>query len=129
MSEPTPISIYPDNAAQRQQIVSQARKHDESISEYCLMAVEQRIAREAESERLDDLDLHAELDDLKTGLTADIEAAMAVDTRQERFYEVALWSLLGNDFSGEERREAMQDAPDKLGHVLEMLAAEEEADD
>jgi len=129
MSEPTPISIYPDNAAQRQQIVSQARKHDESISEYCLMAIEQRIAREAESERLDDLDLHAELDDLKTGLTADIEAAMAVDTRQERFYEVALWSLLGNDFSSEERREAMQDAPDKLEHVLEMLAAEEEADD
>jgi len=129
MSEPTPISIYPDNAAQRQQIVSQARKHDESISEYCLMAIEQRIAREAEAERLDDLDLHAELDDLKTGLTADIEAAMAVDTRQERFYEVALWSLLGNDFSSEERREAMQDAPDKLEHVLEMLAAEEEADD
>lgn len=125
MSETTRITIYPDNDAQKQRIEAQAEKHDQSVSEYCLLAIEQRIAREAESERLDDLDLDSQLDELKATITADIAEATDVTTQQECYYEVALWELLGSEYSQEERLEAMRGAPDQLETDLEKLADKE----
>jgi len=122
MSDVNPISVHPDNAAQKQQIVSQARKQDQSVSEYCLMAIEQRIARETEDERLDELDVDSRLDELKTDITEDIAAAMDVSTHQEDLYEIALWDLLSSDYSEEECREAVANAPDKLDRELEKMA-------
>ena len=129
MSETIRITIYPDNEAQKHRIEAQAEKHDQSVSEYCLLAIEQRIAREAESERLDDLDLDSELDKLKATITEDIEAATEIETRQEFCYEIALWELLGNDYSREERRQAMAQAPDRLDDDLERLANKEGGDE
>jgi hypothetical protein len=125
MSETTRITIYPDNDTQKQRIEAQAEKHDQSVSEYCLLAIEQRIAREAESERLDDLDLDSQLDELKATITADIAEATDVTTQQECYYEVALWELLGSEYSQEERLEAMRGAPDQLETDLEKLADKE----
>jgi hypothetical protein len=129
MSETTHISIYPDNKAQKQRIESQAEKHEQSVSEYCLVAIEQRIAREAESERLDDLDLDSELGELKATILEDIQAATGIETRQEFCYEIALWELLGNDYSREKRRQAMSQAPDRLDDDLERLANKEGGDE
>jgi len=128
MSETTHISIYPDNEAQKQRIESQAEKHDKSVSEYCLQAIEQRIAREAESERLDNLELDSELDELKATILKDIEAATDIETRQEFCYEIALWELLGNEYSREKRRQAMSRAPDRMADDLKRLAKKEGAD-
>jgi len=121
MSERPHISIYPDNEAQKQRIESQARKHGESMSEYCLRVIEQQIAREAEAERLDDIELDSQLDELKAAITADIAAATEISTKQEDCYELALWGLCGRDYSQEERRQAMQGAPDKLEEDLEKV--------
>jgi hypothetical protein len=129
MSETTRITIYPDNDAQKQRIEAQAEQHGQSVSEYCLLAIEQRIAREAESERLDDLDLDSELDELKATIVKDIEAATEIETRQEVCYEIAIWELLGNDHSREERRQAMAQAPDRLDDDLERLANKEGGDE
>jgi len=129
MSDLYPISVHPDSKAQKQQIEAQAEKHDESVSEYCLMAIEQRVAREMEAERLDDLEITTQLKDLKTAVTADIAAATDVSINQEPYYEVALWDLLASEFSSEERRQAMQKAPDKVNEQLEKLAEKESGDD
>lgn len=128
MSDVNPISVHPDSAAQKQQIVSQARKHDQSVSEYCLMAIEQRIARETEAERLDDLDIDSQLDELKRDVTEDIAAAIEVNTQQEVLYEIALWDLLSSDYSEEECREAIANAPDKLDRELENMAEKMDGD-
>lgn len=129
MSDVNPISVHPDSAAQKQQIVSQARKHDQSVSEYCLMAIEQRIARETEAERLDDLDIDSQLDDLKTDITAEISTATDIDTRQESLYGIALWELLGSEHSQEERSQAVKEAAGTLEDDLANLAAKDEGDD
>lgn len=122
MSDVNPISVHPDSGAQKQQIVAQARKHDESVSEYCLTAIERRIARETEDERLEDLDIDSRLDELKADITEDIAAATEVGTQQEALYEIALWDLLSSDYSEEECREAIANAPDKLDRELEKMA-------
>lgn len=129
MSETTRITIYPDNEAQKQRIEAQAEKHDESVSAYCLMAIEQRIAREAESERLDELDLDSQLEHLQAEMIENIEAATDIDTRQEFCYGIALWELLGNDYSRNKRRQAISGAPDRLDDDLERLAEKEGGDE
>jgi hypothetical protein len=129
MSNLPPISVHPDSEAQVQQIKAQARKHDESVSEYCLMAIEQRIARETEAERLDELNIGTRLDDLQTAIIEDIQDATDIETEQELCYEIALWKLFGTDHSREMRRQAMEEAPDQLDKDLERLAAKEGGDD
>lgn len=129
MSEINPISVHPDSKAQKEEIRTQARKHDESVSEYCLRAIEQRLVREAESERLDELEIEPRLEGLKSSIIEDIDAAMDVSTHQESCYEVALWKLLGNDYSRESRRQAMEGAPDLLDEDLERMAEKEGGDD
>lgn len=129
MSDLPPISVHPDSKAQVQQIKAQARKHDESVSEYCLMAIEQRIARETEAERLDELDIETQLEDLQAAIIGDIRNATDIDTEQEFYYEIALWKLLGTDHSSETRRQAISGAPDQLDTDLERLAAKEGGDD
>lgn len=129
MSELNPISVHPDSKAQKQQIRSQARKHDESVSEYCLKAIEYRLAREMESERLDELEIEPRLEDLKTSITQEIAAAMDTSTHQELCYEVAVWKLLGNDYSRESRHQAMKGAPDLLEKDLERMAEKEGGED
>jgi len=129
MSKPNPISVHPDSKAQKQQIVAQARKHDESVSEYCLMAIEQRIAQETEAERVDELELETRLEDLKKGITQDIAAATDIDPRQEDCYEVALWELLAHGYSPERRRKAMEKAPDKFEEQFENIVEKELGDE
>ena len=129
MSDLPPISVHPDSKAQVQQIRTQAEKHDESVSEYCLMAIEQRIDRETEAERLDELDIETQLDDLKTAITTDIAAATDLTIDQGPYYEVALWDLLASEYSSEERRQAMQKAPNKVNEQLEKLSEKESGDD
>jgi hypothetical protein len=122
MSDTTHISIYPDNEAQKQRIEAQARKHNKSVSEYCLMAIEQQIAREAEAERLDELNIESQLDELKETITTDISEATAVTSQQECYYEVALWELFGNGYPQEDRLEAMEGAPEQLKQDLAKMA-------
>jgi len=129
MSDVNPISVHPDSAAQKQQIVSQARKHDESVSEYCLTAIEQRIARETEDERLNDLDIDSRLDELKTDITTEVSTAIDVDTRQESLYGIALWELLGSNQFEEERSQAVKEAAGTLEEDLANLAEKDGSDD
>ncbi|MBX0288530.1 hypothetical protein EGH22_19555 [Halomicroarcula sp. F28] len=128
MSETPHISIYPDNIAQKQRIEAQADKHDTSVSEYCLMAIEQQIAREAEAERIDDLDIESRLDELQTDITAEVSTATDINTQQESLYGIALWELLGSEFSGKERTQALKKAPATLEEELEGLAEKEGGD-
>ncbi|MDS0261912.1 hypothetical protein NDI56_21125 [Haloarcula sp. S1CR25-12] len=129
MSDPNPISIYPDNAAQRQLIVSWAQKNDESVSEFCRKAIEERLARDTESEAPNELDVDEPMDDLKTEFLADLEEATEVDIHEQFYPEVALWLLLSNDYSGEERRQAMKEAPDTMREKLAALTENEEGDE
>lgn len=129
MSNPNPISVHPDSAAQKQQIISQARKHDESVSEYCLMAIEQRIARETEAERIDDLDIESQLNELKSTVTSEVAAVTELDTRQEASYGTALWNLLGSDYSEKERKQAVSDAVETLENDVENLAEKKGGED
>jgi len=121
MSKPNPISVHPDSEAQKQQIVSQARKQDESISEYLLTAVEQRMARETEAERVDELEIDSQLDELKERITQGVSTATDVDTHQEPLYGIALWELLAGEHSEEKRQQAIQDAHDTLAGDLKGL--------
>lgn len=93
------------------------------------MAIEQRIARETEAERLDDFAIEARLENLKTAITTDIEAATDINTQQEYCYEVALWELLADGYASDRRRQAMQKAPDKLDEQLEKLAEKESGEE
>lgn len=125
MSDLTPISVHPDSAEQKQQIIAQAHKQDESVSEYCLLAIERRIAEETEGERLDDLDVDSPLEELKETIAADVAAATDVDMRQDPLYGIALWNLLAKERSEEERRQALKEAPDKLSRELENITDKE----
>lgn len=125
MSETPHISIYPDSQAQKQRIESLADKHNMSVSEYCLMAIERQNAQESEAERVDEMDIETRLEDLKTSITQDIEAVMDIDLRQEDCYEVALWELLAHGYSPERRRKAMEKAPDTLDKQFESIAEKE----
>ena len=129
MSERPHISIYPDNEAQKRRIEAQARKHNESISEYCLRVIEQGIAREAEAERLEDVALESRLDELKATISADISAVTEISTKQECCYEIALWELCAREYSQEERQQALQGAPEKLEDDLAKVADKDGGDE
>lgn len=89
------------------------------------MAIEQRIARETQDERFDDLEGETRLEELKTATIQDIAAATEIDTRQRDCYEVALWELLADEYSSERRRRAIEKAPDKLDEQFESIAEKE----
>ena len=128
MSDLNPISVHPDSKDQKEQIRTQAHENDESVSEYCLRAIEQRLAREMESERIDEVEIESRLEFLKSSITEDITAATDIGTFQESCYEVALWKLLGNEYSRESRRQAMKGAPELLDEDLERMAEKEGGD-
>lgn len=128
MSRPNPISVHPDSKAQKQQIVSQARKQDESVSEYLLRAGEQRMARESEDEFVEELEIESRLDELKADFTEDIASAGDVSTQQESLYGIALWELLSSEYSEEDCREAIAEAPDKFDREMERVAETEGGD-
>lgn len=124
MSKDSRITLHA-TADQKSRIESQADKNGESVSEFCLKAAEQRIARERQDEREAELDLDTRLEQLKEEFVTDVESAVDPTTRQERLYEIALWELLSNDFSQEEQVEALERAPDKLEQGLEKLEEKE----
>ena len=89
------------------------------------MAIEKQNARDADAERVDDMDVENRLNGLKTAITQDIEAAMDIDSQQEDCYEVALWELLAHGYSPEKRRKAMEKAPETLDEQFESIAEKE----
>jgi len=125
MSNPNPISAHPDSEAQKQQIITQARKQDESVSEFLLTAAEQRMARETEAEFVEELEIESRLDELKTDFTEDIASAGDLSTQQEPLYGIALWELLSSEYSEEACREAIAEAPDKFDRELERMTETE----
>jgi hypothetical protein len=126
MGNANPISLYPENPAQREQIVAQATKQDETVSEYCLKAAKQRLARElqdqdddlvvtsAVDQRTDSHTLSVQFEALATDVTEEVARATDVDTQPELVYTVALWELLAGEFSNEQRASALAAAPDIL---------------
>ena len=93
------------------------------------MAIERQNALEAETERIDDMDLESRLDELRTAITADISSATEISTQQESLYGIALWNLLGSAHSEEERLDALKQAPATLDEELEGLTQKEAGDD
>lgn len=133
MGDAQPISLYPDNPAQREQIVRQANKQDETLSEYCLKATKQRLSRElqdqdddlavtsAVDQRTDSYTLSAQFEALATDVTEEIASATDIDTQSEQVYTLALWELLASEFSSEQRASALAAASDILDQRLTEL--------
>jgi uncharacterized protein (DUF1778 family) len=111
MSNPISIRVNPE---EREQIVRQAQKVDEDLSEYMLKATEQRIARELQDQRAEELSLEPELEQIAESVTEQVSKAADIETTEELAYEVALWDLVSTDYSSEERAIAMDEATDKL---------------
>ncbi|MFB9812644.1 hypothetical protein [Haloarcula sebkhae] len=99
---------------ERDQIVRQARKVDEGLSEYILKATEQRIARELQDQRATELGVQPELEQIAESVTEEVSKAADIETTEELAYEVALWDLVSTDYPSEERAIAMEEAADKL---------------
>jgi DNA-binding transcriptional ArsR family regulator len=126
MTDTNLISLYPDNTAQREQIERQAGKQDETLSEYCLKATKQRMARElqdqeddlvvtsAVDQRTDSYTLSVLFEALATDVREEIATVVDVDTRPELVYTIALWELLAKEYSSDQRASALAAAPDIL---------------
>ncbi|RLM33133.1 hypothetical protein [Haloarcula sp. Atlit-120R] len=110
---------------ERDQIVRQARKVDEDLSEYILKATEQRIARELHDQRAEELGLEPELEQIAESVTEQVNKAADVETTEELAYEVALWDLISTDYSSEERAIAMDEATDKLQEEVDNVRNKE----
>lgn len=140
MGNANPISLYPENSAQREQIVAQANKQDETVSEYCLKAAKQRLARElqdqdddlvvtsAVDQRADSHTLSVQFEALATDVTEEVARATDVDTQPELVYTIALWELLGGEFSNEQRASALAAAPEILDQRIAELRQQGGAD-
>lgn len=113
------------SAEQRTQIVKQAHKADEDISEYILKAAEERISRELQQQRADELGLGSELDDIADAVTPAVTGATEIDTTQELYYSVALWDLISAEFSAGRRAAAMEAAPEKMREQVENIRNKE----
>ncbi|KAA9404545.1 hypothetical protein EGO51_18745 [Haloarcula hispanica] len=110
---------------ERDQIVRQARKVDEDLSEYILKATEQRIARELHDQRAEELGLEPELEQIAESVTEQVNKAADIETTEELAYEVALWDLISTDYSSEERAIAMDEATDKLQEEVDNVRNKE----
>ena len=121
MSDAQPISLYPESPLQREQIIDQANKQGENISEYCLEATRQRIIRERQGIQGTGIDLAAQLEALADDVTAEIAAVTDADTPGELVYLVALWELVSSEYPSEERAQAMDQAPDILAQQVAAL--------
>ncbi|WP_121304605.1 plasmid mobilization protein [Haloarcula quadrata] len=113
------------SAEQRKEIVKQANKTGEGVSEYILKATEQRISRELQEQRAGELNLGSELDYIADAVVEDVEEATNVDTEQELFYSVALWDLIASEFPADKRATAMEEATDKLEEEVETIRNKE----
>jgi len=113
------------SAEQRKEIVKQANKTGEGVSEYILKATEQRISRELQEQRAGELNLGSELDYIADAVVEDVEEATNVDTEQELFYSVALWDLISSEFPADKRATAMEEATDKLEEEVETIRNKE----
>ena len=116
------ISLYP-SAEQKEQIETQADKHDESLSQYCLEAVEQRIAREVRDETAADASVEERVAGLVSDVQRDVESVIDPTPDQELLYEIALWELLSSEYSKEDQEKALKSAANKFEKELENLAA------
>jgi hypothetical protein len=121
MSDAQPISLYPESPLQREQIIEQANKQGENISEYCLEATRQRIIREQQDSHGTGTDLAAQLEALADDVTAEIAAVTDADTPGELVYLVALWELVSSEYPREERAKAIEQAPDILHQQVAAL--------
>jgi len=110
---------------ERKQIVRQAQKVDEDLSEYILKATEQRIARELQDQRAEELSLEPELEQVAESVTEQVSKAADIETTEELVYEVALWDLISTDYSSEERAIAMDEATDKLQEEVDNVRNKE----
>ncbi|KZX49728.1 hypothetical protein [Haloarcula sp. K1] len=113
------------SAEEREQIVKQAQKVNEDLSEYILKATEQRIARELQDQRATELGLGPELEQIAESVTAEVNKAANIDTSQELAYTVALWDLLSSDYPSEERAAAMEGATERLQEQVENVRNKE----
>jgi hypothetical protein len=121
MSDAQPISLYPETPLQREQIIEQANKQDENISEYCLEATRQRIIRERQGIQGTGMDLAAQIEALADDVTAEIAAVTDAETPGELVYLVALWELVSSEYPNEECAQAMEQAPDILAQHVAAL--------
>jgi len=127
MGNTQPISLYPESPPQREQIVEQANKQGENISEYCLEATRQRIIREQQGIHGTGMNLAAQLEALANDVTAEIDAVTDAETPGELVYLVALWELVSSEYPSEERAQAIDQAPEIL--TQQVAALREHGDD
>jgi len=127
MGDTQPISLYPESPLQREQIVEQANKQGENISEYCLEATRQRIIREQQGIHGTGMNLAAQLEALANDVTAEIDAVTDAETPGELVYLVALWELVSSEYPSEERAQAIDQAPEILAQ--QVAALREHGDD
>ncbi|GGM50429.1 hypothetical protein [Haloarcula argentinensis] len=111
MSESITFSM---SAEKKKQIVTQAEKNDETVTQFLLKAAEQRISRELQEQRANELGVEQELQELADSVTEEVSAATDVDTDQELSHIVALWELISSEYDADTRAAAMEEAPEKL---------------
>lgn len=121
VSNAKPISVYPDTPIQREQIIEQANKQGEDISEYCLKATRQRLARERQGYPGSGTGLAAQMEDLADEVAAEIAAVANPERPREMAYLIALWELLASDYPSDERAEAMDQATEILAQQVAAL--------
>ena len=102
------------SAEKKKQIVTQAEKNDETVTQFVLKAAEQRISRELQEQRANELGVADELQDLADSVTGEVSAATDIDTDQELCHTVALWELISSKYDADTRAAAMEEAPEKL---------------
>ncbi len=102
------------SAEKKKQIVTQAEKNDETVTQFLLKAAEQRISRELQEQRANELGVADELQDLADSVTGEVSAATDIDTDQELCHTVALWELISSKYDADTRAAAMEEAPEKL---------------
>ncbi|MFC6977026.1 hypothetical protein ACFQL1_23650 [Halomicroarcula sp. GCM10025709] len=114
------ITMY-GTQEQKDRIEERADECGVSVSEYCLEAVEQRIARELQQKRMSDLGIEDQINDITQKLNTRATRVFGGSTEQEQLYGIALWELLGDEFSKEARKESMESASERLDKGVEKL--------
>ncbi|MFC7078074.1 hypothetical protein [Haloarcula halophila] len=115
------ITMY-GTEEQKEQIEIQASKHGQTVSKYCLEAVEQRIAREVRDERADEVSIEDRIETLVSDVQKNIDSVIDPAPEQELLYEIALWQLLSSEYSAEQRQDALESGAEKFEKELENLA-------
>ncbi|MFC7078333.1 plasmid mobilization protein [Haloarcula halophila] len=114
------ITMY-GTEEQKEQIEQRAQQCGVSVSEYCLEAVEQRIARELQQKRMSDIGVENRIDEINEELNNRADRIFGGSTDQEQLYGIALWELLSGEFSRETRKESMKSASNKLDKGIKKL--------